>query len=148
MKGKEENSHDIVLNEYKQLFCKDAFLCGEIEGIIAIDWFCNKRNEINYKLLPMTEPDPPTPLFKYKKDIRKWIAQYLKDETGELVYDEGHCYIAYILRLIIKVIDNYTENGRYNQLLSESVFNFLKRNIIDSNGTISSIINKIHEIRP
>jgi len=140
------NSHDFVFELYKSEFANNQYICGMIENDSVVDWFSRKRNEINYRLNPMTDPLPPDPLFKYKGDLREWMMEYIVSKDDVYVYDIGHSYVAYTLRLILEVIREYEENNLKNELITKNVFSYLSGLFCDKRGPISQILNEIEKI--
>jgi hypothetical protein len=126
------NSHSIILSLFKKQFEDNNSICSQIEGINNIDWLNRKREEINYRLSPMPDPNPPAPLFQYNNDIRKWLATY----ESEILYSfsEEHCFIAYTTFLINSVVKKYRLSNRKNTYLTSDVLQHLQRNIADEKG--------------
>jgi len=138
------NSHQVILSLYKDYFNGNSLLCGEIEGVNIIDWFNHKREEINYRKNPMTDPSPPVPIYKYKNDLRNWISTY-RDEFL-YCFEPTHSYIAFSLRLIDYVIDCYKDRHQRNSFITKGVIDHIKNNMSDSNGPFSLFINDIIQI--
>ena len=138
------NSHKVVLSLFKDFFDGDTLLCGEIEGIHIIDWFNKKREQINYRDNPMTDPIPPTPLYRYNNNLRTWISNY----QTEILYsfNPNHSYIAFSLRLIEYLIAFYQQRNMKNAFITNDVMKHIKKNCCDSKGPFKSLIDNINKI--
>lgn len=90
-KKEKGNSHSIVLRLFNEEFNNDTRICGTIDNKPVVDWMSTKREEINYRLCPMTDPVPPTPLFRYDGKLRGWIRTYLNDD--DYVYKIGRAHV-------------------------------------------------------
>lgn len=137
------NSHSIILSLFKKQFERNNNICSQIEGINNIDWLNHKREEINYRLSPMPDPNPPAPLFRYNNDIRKWLASY----ESEILYSfsEEHCFIAYTTFLIRNIVKQYRTSNKKNSYLSYEVLQHLQKNIADEKGPLP-IWNSLKDI--
>lgn len=138
------NSHQIVLKLYKKVFEGDSFLCGEIDDVNIIDWYNKKREEINYRLSPMPDPEVPSPLQKYNEDLRGWITTYMGDSL--YAYSAEHSYMAYTTLLIDYVIKRYKERNQKNEYITEKVIRHLRKNMKDTKGSFDFFIKRFLEI--
>lgn len=59
------NSHDVVLNQFKNSLGNDVLLTSDIENLNPVEWFNKSRNFINYALNPQTDPISPMNLYSY-----------------------------------------------------------------------------------
>jgi hypothetical protein len=140
------NSHEVVLNLYRDEFASDNLLNNEIEEMNPIDWFKINRELINYRLNPLTDPNPPIDLFNYRKDIRKWLYTYFNDSTDIYTFSKEHSYVAYPIKLISRILDYYEENEQKNVFFNDDIILHLRSNISDSKGPITFIINKFENL--
>jgi hypothetical protein len=140
------NSHDVVLRQFQKHFAHDVLLQNDIEQNSPIEWFNNKRNFINYTLNPLTDPSPPIALYRYKGDLRHWIAAYINDTIHQYTFDPKHCYMAYPVQLFTRIFDFYVNNGLTNNLIDNDRLVFFKRNFSDSKGPIAPFIVKILDL--
>lgn len=140
------NSHDVVLNQFKDHFKNDVLLINEIDNKSPVDWFNNSRNFINYKLSPQTDPFAPLSLYDYNSDLRKWISTYAGDYNHLYTFDKHHCYISFPLQLFLRIYNYYTENEKKIPYLDSDRFDFLKRNCSDEKGPITALTTKIEEL--
>ncbi len=140
------NSHDVVLNQFKDNFSNDVLLDNTIENKSPIDWFNDSRNFINYKLNPLPDPNPPINLFKSAYEIRKWILTYTTDTAHAYTFDAKHCFISYPLHVFLRVYNYYVDNSMKLDLIDNEKLDFLKKNFSDSKGPLTSITTKIEEL--
>lgn len=139
------NSHKVVLDLYKEVFDGNTLLMDSIEDKVAIDWFEDVRNRINYRTNPLPEPDAPYPVYAFDDDLRKRISEYR--ENIVFATDAEHAYVAYILRLIDFELHLYQNEDRKNRFLTERVLNHIRENISDKNGPISFYIKELATIK-
>lgn len=140
------NSHDVVLSQFKSHFASDILLANNIDNISPIDWFNKNRNFINYTLNPQADPNPPIDLYEYKSELRKWLITYIADTNHHYTFDAKHCYLAYPLHVFLRIYTYYLENNIKVEFLDEERLDFLKRNLSDERGPITSITIKINEL--
>ena len=140
------NSHDVVLNQFKQHFHTDTLLSSNIEGKSPVDWFNKSRNLINYTLNPLTDPEPPINLYKHNKDLRKLINTYLNDDYHVYTFDPKHCYIAYPLQVFNRIYKYYLDNDLKNEYFNDETLDYFKVNFADEKGALTSIISKIVDL--
>lgn len=139
------NSHQIVLELYKKVFDTNSLLMDNIEGKLAIDWFEDIRNRINYRTNPLPEPQAPLPIYPYDDDLRKYIMKYRENDV--YATDEAHAYVAYIIRLIDYELHLYQSAMRRNRFLTDNVINHLCANICDKKGPIAFYIAELSKIK-
>ncbi|RJW86823.1 hypothetical protein [Bacteroides sp. AF35-22] len=140
------NSHQVILSMYKRQFDGDSLLCGEIDGIHIIDWFNNKREEINYRLTPFSDPNPPYSLYTYKNDLRGWLQTYKEDYL--YCFNSAHSYISFPLSLINKVISIYKEQNQTNCFLNDVTIGHISSNCSDARGSFNFFIEDLRGIAP
>lgn len=138
------NSHQVILSMYKRQFDGDSLLCGEIDDIHIIDWFNKKREEINYRMTPFSDPNPPSPLYIYDKNLRNWLQTYRNDYL--YCFNSEHSYISFPLRLIDKVVAIYKEQNLINSFLNDIIIKHISSNCSDSKGSFNFFIEDIKTI--
>ena len=143
-KKEKGNSHQVILSMYKKQFYGDSLLCGEINDTNIIDWFNRKREEINYRMTPFSDPEPPSSLFKYNNDLRSWLQAYRKDYL--YCFDSSHSYISFPLNLIDRIISAYTRYSQNNKFLNENVIKHIASNCSDSKGSFNFLIEDLKSI--
>lgn len=141
------NSHEVVLEQFKEHFSNDALLSSTIENQHPVDWFNNNRNHINYTMNPLPDPYPPIDLYRHYGDLRKWIVTYFADSSHVYTFDPKHCFIAFPLQLFLRIITYYTDNGLSNMYINDKL-DYLKRNFCDEKGAITNITSKILDVAP
>ncbi|WP_297829869.1 hypothetical protein [uncultured Rikenella sp.] len=138
------NSHQVILSMYKKRFDGDSLLCGEIDDIHIIDWFNKKREEINYRMAPFSDPNPPSPLYTYNSNLRDWLQTYKKDYL--YCFNSAHSYISFPLKLIEKVIAIYKEQNQVNSFLNNIVIKHISSNYSDQKGSFNFFIKDLKTI--
>jgi len=140
------NSHNVVFAQFKKHLHYDALLTSTIDNEHPLDWFRKGREAINYKTNPLPDPLPPISLFKYEKDLRKWLSIYLNDSEHTYTFDPSHCYVSYPIKLFSKMFDHYEQNNKTNILLTEEILNHLKENLADDTGPIAPFLIRLKKI--
>jgi len=141
------NSHEGVLNFYSTTFPNDYFVVNQIEQMTPFSWFKQKREAINYRSNPMTDPSPHSSLYDYKKDIRKWLHNYINDSTGSYIFSESHAYVALTTKFLDNIFKYYNDNSIKNQFLTDAIFKHLSNNIKDKEGPIDLMISRLKTIK-
>lgn len=141
---KSGNSHQVIFALYKDRFDGDDFLCGEIDGKNVIDWFNNKREEINYRKNPMDDPFPSHPIYKYSDNLRTWFSAYRDEYLYS--FDPAHAYVAFPLQLIGRIELVYEREHSKNLFITKERVEHLAMNISDKRGPIHWIIEGIKGI--
>lgn len=138
------NSHQVILSLYKKQFDGDSLLCGEIDDLHIIDWFNKKREEINYRMTPFSDPNPPSPLYKYRGDLRNWLQTYRNEYL--YCFHSAHSYISFPLRLIDKMIAIYKEHNQTNRFLNDVAIRHIYQNCSDSKGSFNFFVEDLKTI--
>lgn len=136
------NSHEVVLNLFKNLFPMDILIRNDIAERNPLDWFKHRREIINYKLNPFSDPIPPIDLYNYGNNIRNWISSYISDSSYLYTFSTEHAYLAYPIKLLLKILDYYEINNKKNIYFNDILMKYLRNNIADDRGPFTVLLNK------
>lgn len=144
MKG---NSHEAALNLFKQTHANSLYTTTPINNENPLNWFKKKRELINYRLLPWSDPTPPKSLYPYGNRIRTWLATFMNHGgTPTYAFDDLHCYVAYPTALLNDLLDYYCYQSLKNPFISKKKLQYFNNSIRDENGPIQLIIQRLKTI--
>jgi hypothetical protein len=140
------NTHEVILKLFKDNFSHHYMLSNAIAGKFPLEWFKSVREAMNYRLTPVTDPDPPFDFVPIHENIRGWLMTYINDQTGSYTFSPEHAYLAYASRFLFMIIDDYLNDGHTCRFITNRNIEYFRKNICDQKGPLGFIVDRISEI--
>lgn len=128
------NSHTVITSLYKSYISHGIINAQPINGIHAFDWMAERREDVNYKDLRLSDPLVPKWLASVDKlGLRRTLGDYLADPSL-YAFDESHALVALPLAALL---DEFKSSVGFIGLgLNGNDIAYLKGALSDKNGPI------------
>jgi hypothetical protein len=129
------NTHKCVLDRFAEAYPYDLFVSQDIASIPPLDWFMERREEVNYNLPRFSEPDPSLYMtYASSTDLRQMLSSYLNDAI--YMHDPDHALVAFPFCLLVDLRLRLLNKGL--RPLNQSELEFLTGHMRDNAGTITA----------
>jgi len=146
-RSKISSTHKLTFNTFEEKLNDHIMLGNDINGEKPFAWFMQQREIMNYKSVVMPDPAPSC-LYEeiVKKPVRQWLNLYLEDANFIYPFLPDHACLAYPIRFLIKIIDDFKNRGLSCIFLKENS-DFIQKLFSDKSGSFNFLLKEFDRLK-
>lgn len=134
---KEGSTHKLILKSFRDEHPNCELLTQEIGFEHPLDWFVDRREEMNYRRTPFVEPECPN-VFRQilASGVRRSVSSYLAADGLDFAFDPDHAVLAFPLRMISWLRQRDAELFAF----SEEQKAYMRASLADERGSLPTLL--------
>ena len=143
----EPGTHRAVVKTFQKQNPDHTLMSQQIALKDAVDWLMGKREAANYSDPKFSEPGSRTELqFIAATGIRRTLTAYLADKSSLYVFDPDHAMVAYPLRALQLIGDQFSASGSTGGLALDEQ-QFLRLRAKDGSGSLTILVSEMKRLK-